>query len=129
MTTTEATSLYLSRRNRGRAPLVSGIVTAMKMTTVAATAGVLLVVGVGATVAAQADAHHTTQTSHGCKLVSRTQTQPAYSSLYDTTGPYTVTTVEKCQGRTVTHTVSYVATRTVKVPCGVHSPYAAYRAC
>ena len=105
------------------------MVSLMKKTTVAAAAGVLIVIGGGATVAAQAAAHHTTHTSPGCKLISVKSTPPAYSSLYDTTGVVATTTVEKCQGQTVTHVTYSSVTRTVKVPCGVHTGYAAYRPC
>lgn len=101
----------------------------MEKTTVAAAVGALVVIGAGATVAAHAEAHHTMQTSPGCKIISVTKTAPVYSSLYDRTGEVATITVEKCQGQTVTRVTHSIVTRTVKVPCGVHTPDAVYRPC
>jgi hypothetical protein len=87
------------------------MVTGMKMTTIAVSAGVLGVVGIGT--AAALPHHHV---SPGCKIVSTTRMGPAYSNLNDSTGLVTVTTVEKCKGRLVTHVTYEIVRRHVAHP-------------
>lgn len=61
--------------------------------------GVSALVIAGGATAANAASHHV---SPGCKVVSVTHSQPAYSTATDHTGTVVVTTVMKCRGKTTT---------------------------